>query len=443
MARNVQFYILVLFAVGISTDLVNGSCNPNFGPAGGTECFLASPHYSKYQWGTCVTDTYLRTISKGKHRCRGEFTTYCDYQCMLESHGIEEGPVYDDCACVPDAVASTSSPRPGTTTTTLPDWCYSPDGTTCTWYIICLEKRNPCFDIDNQGSAVQYALKFCNLHSESQQHFSDQGQRWINAVRECLQVELVRIMRPYVQMTCEEIENFAIETHSPCYLHPYPDEPSICDLGLTDWAKVFWTIKGGFVDATSPSLEGMINVTSGCAQNVLESVLEFVVQTYESGMRLIKLIVENNKQMIGRKSLSEEYDDVANSIGKQLADQLHWKQNGVQWFVFVGNGSNTDEIGFNILLGSKSMYDVNAVGVPEANMNKTVDDLADAIGSGELYLNVGKNLKVKQFNACLDFDCQETYHDVIPKLKAFSDGTAVTSTLQVLVTTLICATLLH
>ena len=294
------------------------------------------------------------------------------------------------------------------------------------------QKRHSCSGTGYEY-AVDYALKFCNLYSENQHMFLPKGQRWINAVRKCLQVKLVPFLRPYVKINCAKIQAFAFRTHTPCYLHPYPGGPSICDLDCVEWAKVFWTIKGAYITATSESLRGMWSVTKGCAS--LSSLLTHVTCTWavlkaegRAGMRLVRFVIRKVnaaadwfKHLIEKRSAPLDFDEVAGNIADQLAVQLGWEKDGVQWFAFVGNNSmnisNADEIDINILLGSRAEYDLNAVGVPEADMNKTVDDLAEAIGNEQIHLDVGKNLNVTQFSACLDTDCQDTYHDVIPKLK--------------------------
>ena len=219
-------------------------------------------------------------------------------------------------------------------------------------------------------------------------------------------MKLVPIIRPYVQTNCEEIQQKAFATHAPCYLAPYPGEPSICNLDPTDWVKVFWTMKGAFLNAAVPSLKGMYDVIRGCANFILENI---------HGMRLTMLTFKNVGGRSVKMSISDDPNETADSVAKQLAEQLQWKQNGVQWFSYINDSEQADDISVGILLGPRSMYDINAVnafGVPEADINKTVDDFAEAIGNEELHLNVRKDLNLIHFSACVDFGCRETYHDV-------------------------------
>ena len=170
------------------------------------------------------------------------------------------------------------------------------------------------------------------------------------------------------------------------------------------------------MDAAIPSLKELYDVTKECPSGILDDVLKFVKDSAESGMRLIMLTFKRIGVVFGYRLVSDDPNETADSVAKQLAEQLHWKQNGIQWFSYITDTEEADGIGVSILLGSRSMNDVNAVGVPEADMNKTVDDFAEAIGNEKLHLSFSKDLNLTHFSACLDFGCQETYHDVTPKL---------------------------
>ena len=110
-------------------------CNKWSGPAGTVECIQLRSYNNEYQWGTCVTDTYMKQKSDQKHQCIDRAATYCCYQCMLEVHNKDYGSVTSDCSCTPSN--PTSHPN---ITTLLPPECYSPSGDSCDWYRNCLER---------------------------------------------------------------------------------------------------------------------------------------------------------------------------------------------------------------------------------------------------------------------------------------------------------------
>ncbi|WAR31921.1 LOW QUALITY PROTEIN: hypothetical protein MAR_034463, partial [Mya arenaria] len=158
------------------------------GPSGIVECFTV--YGGKYQWGTCLTKAYIEQRFKRNHTCRDRTNTYCYYQCMLEQYGISE--VYDVCSCQTDEAP-------------LPAWCYSPDGRDCSWYKACLET----------SYALEYGENFCNLYTENYNGFDETGRKWIDAVRKCLQVALVPLLRRN-NPSCDEIKDVAFRSHSEC-----------------------------------------------------------------------------------------------------------------------------------------------------------------------------------------------------------------------------------
>ena len=148
---------------------------------GQAECVLLTPHYNRSQWATCLTESYIMRIN-ASHNCRGR-VPQCWYQCMLEIYGIDEGPVYSNCSC-------STGEFPINSVSGLEPDCYSPQGDDCEWYINCLERRYPCRGTDD-GYAIEFAYKFCNLFFDNYNDFSEDGRNWVDAVRKCLQVQLV------------------------------------------------------------------------------------------------------------------------------------------------------------------------------------------------------------------------------------------------------------
>ena len=122
---------------------------------GNTECVLLTPHYSQYQWATCLTDAYIRQKSNQSHLCRNS-AVQCWYQCQLEINDQESGAVYSNCRC------STDRPTAPNPCPDLNQNCHSPDGTSCNWYRNCLEQCYPC-EGTGDGYAIEFAEKFATF----------------------------------------------------------------------------------------------------------------------------------------------------------------------------------------------------------------------------------------------------------------------------------------
>ena len=297
-------------------------CDPDTGPAGVTQCFLGTPAiYTKYQCGTCLTDAYIRQSSKGEHQCGN--TTHCYYQCMIERYGVSQGSVYDDCLCNPNKPL----PQPSVI---LPASCYSPDGTDCGWYRQCLARMYNC--TGQTEYAISYGEKFCNLYGKSRSSFSRKGRQWIDAVRKCLQVALVPALHIcQVKPTCEDIKRIAFESHVPCYVNPYQGF-SVCNLDPIDWARIFWTIKSGFLPST---------FMESFKTSVLIAVKCIKMWSQQLGNNLYFVVVQVPEK-IRRKRDTLTDDELAHAIILQISSSLGWTQESTtDWYVFAANTSTS------------------------------------------------------------------------------------------------------
>ena len=127
----------------------------------------------------------------------------------------------------------------------LKDECYTPTGDDCSWYRNCVAKRYDCSKSHNY--ALNYGEKFCELYNDNFNSFSNDGKIWVDKVRKCLQLKLAQYIKPWSDVTCEELEKIAFESHNPCYLEPDGLKSSgICALRRDDWIQVFFTIKSAF-----------------------------------------------------------------------------------------------------------------------------------------------------------------------------------------------------
>ncbi|KAL3883631.1 hypothetical protein ACJMK2_029894 [Sinanodonta woodiana] len=407
---------LVLFCTLFRLLLVGktlaANCSSKFGPSGSFECVNLYPYYNGSQWATCLTDSYIRQKSKGLHACMDTTVTYCWYQCMIETHNVEPGsltpaPVVNDCACKSDSLQTTQGPSP---MYTLPPWCFSPSGQECSWYKNCLEERHPC-EGTYSAYAVTYAEKFCNLYTDHAAYLSQTGQYWTNAVRKCLQVALVPILRPWVTISCEEIRQTAIKSHSECYLAPYPGAPSVCSLPATDWWKIFWTIKAGFLSSFVESLNGLFDVLKVCQTNVLNNLKEMVK---------FKLYIERVDFNGQNRSTLEELNNLSGNVADAIASQLRWNASGIMWYAYSNISTFNSTVPVEVLITGKGMYDLNSPKVSDYNLTTVIQQVIQAIHDGDLFFwNIGDKsepIYVKQMRECIDFECQRANQEVTAPL---------------------------
>ena len=447
-------YLKLMLAVIISCQtqyFVDAECNPNYGPPGPTQCIDGLGYYDDNQWAVCLSKSYIEQKSRGQHTCRNS-VPYCWYQCMIEEFGLDEGPVYSRCKCSPGQVPPTPAPPPsGGTNSQLEESCFSPDGTDCYWYRNCLEKKYPC-EASGNGYALTYAEKFCNLYSTRSSYFTGQGRNWINAVRKCLQVALVPLIRPWESPSCDDIRQKAFESHTPCYLEPFPNEPSICDLDCRDWAQVFWTIKGGFTDAFVESLKGTVQVMLGCGTN-------FLLMGASCPTVILKLGVVSSHLRRKRREVDGQgtTDQLAGDVTKEIAKRLNWDRNVMDWFAYASDDqSDGMAVKINVLLGDKTALGLTPTSnaSPKFSLETVTREFGEALESSQLYdLPVGGGTaSVSTLEGCEDIKCNGNFIEAKagppPKRKNFAPSlhdTGLSQWLRVLTTameSLIMATFL-
>ncbi|KAL3883632.1 hypothetical protein ACJMK2_029875 [Sinanodonta woodiana] len=318
-------------------------------------------------------------------------------------------PVYDDCACGKNG----SMTRPGSA---LPPWCLSPSGADCGWYRQCLEKQFPC-----EGTPVAYAItyaeKFCNLYTDHASNFSQIGQRWINAVRKCLQVELVPNLRSWANTSCEKIRRNAFDSHAKCYLSPTNGEPSICELPCQDYIQVICTVKSAFLSAKVEAIKGLIEAYRGCKKFdclKLPNLALFVFKTFRERFSLQK------------SPTMEELDELAGAVADAIASKLGWRDSGVLWYAQSNYTNLTSIVSVEVLITGKGIYDLGSTKASNFNITAVTAKVVKAVKDGDLFLGkVGDQsepMYVKQMKECADFECQRATQEITAPPNRFTSS---------------------
>jgi len=178
--------------------------------------------------------------------------------------------------------------------------------------------------------AIRYGEKFCNLYVQSQYGLSPKARQWIDAVRKCLQVALVPALHLcQVKPTCEDIKRMAFGSHVPCYVKPY-EGFSVCNLDPSDWSKIFWTIKSGFLQSTFvETFKASVTTAANCGRVWSAQLTEYL---YSVGVR----VLEKN----GRQSHTLTDDELAYATMFQISSSLGWgHQSTIDWYAFAAKTS--------------------------------------------------------------------------------------------------------
>ena len=154
----------------------------------------------------------------------------------------------------------------------------------------------------------------------------------------------------------------------------------------------------------------MLGVKRNCPGDALEDILNAEDDVNDTGMKLVKVMIEATVE--NRLTLIER-ENLADIVAKQLADKLRWAATGVQWFSYIDKSMVGKEIGVSVLLGSKSLYDLNDVASPIADIDRTVNVLTNALEHSRISLEFAGILRATKLSICLDFACDETSRDVV------------------------------
>ncbi|TRM58832.1 hypothetical protein BD626DRAFT_437887 [Schizophyllum amplum] len=110
------------------------------------------------------------------------------------------------------------------------DICADPPRDNCSFYSQCLEARFHC---GPDGYPLGYGLKYCTKFGDEREKLSEKGQTWMLDTMYCLQHKLVPEAVGASNVTCDQLEDKAFETHSDCYV-----QSGLCTLSAVDWLAI-------------------------------------------------------------------------------------------------------------------------------------------------------------------------------------------------------------
>lgn len=115
-----------------------------------------------------------------------------------------------------------------------------PSGSSCDFYA-CAGEALGC---DSENFLAKVGYKYCEKYRTTEGQFSPQGQRWLQAIRLCLQEELA-----VNQLSCENSATLGWQSHLTCY-----DALHFCSLPRQDKNHVISIAKKMLLDPASWSL---------------------------------------------------------------------------------------------------------------------------------------------------------------------------------------------
>jgi len=177
----------------------------------------------------------------------------------------------------------------------------------CNWYSDCLRVHEEC--PESESYALNYGQHFCDRYSEVLLSFSVSGQRWVAAVRICLQESLNAFLADSKEtgatLACTDIEKAAFDSHPQCYVEPTAGSPSLswCSLPLTDHVVIFETVFAGLLSSDG-LMQALLTLSDCLRRFVRGSATIEVVTKFDEDMsdhvqtRIEKSVCSNNLRFL-------------------------------------------------------------------------------------------------------------------------------------------------
>lgn len=225
----------------------------------------------------------------------------------------------------------------------------------------------------------------------------------MDAVRKCLQVELVPLLRPYTNPTCKDIKQKAFSSHSGCYVDPFEGAPSICNISFRDWLQVVSTVKYALDwrlwekdvlhDDAEIFSEGL-GVFQACYGDTL-AVRTIRVLFYITPVgRILYSAFTVAKQI--HDLLTSAYDTDAFLIYPYVPDKAR-KRRAV---------NKTGEVDVYVLMAQRSEYDLNFKQGKTIDMGEAADYFLDKVSTGKFRPNLTDGVELKTYTLCGEMKCQ-------------------------------------
>lgn len=130
-----------------------------------------------------------------------------------------------------------------------------PNYPSCDFYLEA-EKVMNC-RVTSPSYLLDYGYKYCEAYKKIANQFSQKGQIWLSQTGLCLQ-EMLYDNREKRFPTCQQLEDFAFDSHAICY-----KQYGICDLDFSDRYLLLDTIETTDL-LSDKSFDQILNVTLTC-----------------------------------------------------------------------------------------------------------------------------------------------------------------------------------
>jgi hypothetical protein len=130
-------------------------------------------------------------------------------------------------------------------TTSFPDICEN-DQTICSFYC----KANTELSCHQDNYLMSFGYKYCHLFLAKENSFNPSSQQILSKIRTCL----IQNLSERADLTCENVEQIASNSHISCYL-----ENNFCQIELRDKLSILSLVQAELKDPRFRNVMGQIS----------------------------------------------------------------------------------------------------------------------------------------------------------------------------------------
>lgn len=391
---------VVILVVFVFVDYTDTACDGNFGPALQSDCILI-PNYDGYQWATCLTDSFIRRESNGRHYCLND-NTYCYYQCMVEINSKEGGVVYDNCSCIGEESV------PQYSNVSLPSWCYMPNKTNCQWYSNCYDgKYGNCSTNDTDG--MVFLRSYCSTANTYRRHFSVSALNVLDEIGVCFKIDMVKVLRPWIYYKCNEISLLTTSLVRNCMA-----TIDLCDIDVDSMSTMLITLANSLPEQSryAEDLSQMPRIRSLCSTDSTFSDYQYI-----SVLRLETKVGPSVKNPVHKLVITIDAQ-LVHKIISALSKKLGWNAHGLLWLAWeeaTATKALQNMFDIKVLIASKQKFDLNFTGGGISrfkSINNSVYDIGNIITNKTVFSLNHISVIFSSLDSCTDLQCQHIYYSI-------------------------------
>ena len=232
---------------------------------------------------------------------------------------------------------------------------------------------------------------------------------WVHAVRKCVQISLVTLLRPFLFPTCNDIKTNTLDAFSSCFKTAAKADTEICDIGYTNWLNVLVTVHSALT--TKRYVSDSLVTAGSCYHNNIDH-------------KVIMVIAWTDKDVANIENLIMDINQVANKL---LCNNVFMiALNNDELKRYHGRSEVESRIAVEILMVPLNTNDLNYIGKSNKDRDDLITSFLDLVHNGSITYTEINGLKLIEYKECNDTRCLTPIRAVAAPPPLRADGPNLT-----------------